>query len=74
MRDAMTPYGPGPAFFREVYGAVVPDGADHRPVAAHPAGRHLPARSATRRRLTSLAGRTGLPHAAQAVFRGPDEG
>ncbi|MET9777593.1 alpha/beta hydrolase [Streptomyces sp. NPDC006367] len=32
--DAMTPDGPGLAFFRELYEAVAPDGADHWPVAA----------------------------------------
>jgi pimeloyl-ACP methyl ester carboxylesterase len=32
MLDAMTPDGPDMAFFRELYEAVAPDGADHWPV------------------------------------------
>ncbi|WP_399945833.1 alpha/beta fold hydrolase [Streptomyces sp. BBFR25] len=34
MLDAMTPEGPDLAFFRELYEAVSPDGADHWPVVA----------------------------------------
>ncbi|MGW3865778.1 alpha/beta fold hydrolase [Streptomyces sp. NPDC005047] len=34
MLDAMTPDGPDMAFFREMYEAVSPDGADHWPVVA----------------------------------------
>ncbi|WP_431985841.1 alpha/beta fold hydrolase [Streptomyces griseoflavus] len=34
MLDALTPESPGLAFFRELYEAVTPDGADHWPVVA----------------------------------------